>query len=204
MNFEITGIILAGGQSKRMGYNKALAKLKGKPLIEYSLNALRGVTGNIVLSVGSEMFQYKNLPSVTDIIPDCGPVGGIWSALRYSTTVLNLVISCDMPFIPVPLLKLLVKEAEEYGAPVTLPVDNKGCLQPLCAVYNQSILPLFNEAVIQKKLKLMDLISEAGMRQIKPDQSHDLFSTGNFFNMNTPADLKNAEDQWYPDMFDDD
>jgi molybdenum cofactor guanylyltransferase len=201
MNFEITGIILAGGQSKRMGYNKALVKLKGRPLIEYSLNALRGVTGNIVLSVGSEMFQYKNLPSVTDIIPGCGPVGAIWSALRYSTTVMNLVISCDMPFVPVPLLKMLIKEAEEYGAPVTLPVDNKGCLQPLCAVYNKSILPLFNEAVIQKKFKLKDLISEAGMRQIKTDQSHDLFSPGIFFNMNTPDDLKNADEQRSPDIF---
>jgi len=60
-NSPVTGIILAGGRNKRMGSNKALTLLNGKPLIEWVLNAMREVTDNVIISVGTEDFQYENL-----------------------------------------------------------------------------------------------------------------------------------------------
>ncbi len=73
MNSGITGVILAGGQSKRMGANKAFVRLNGKPLISYALNTLEKITPNILLSAGSESIHYKNLPVVEDIYSGYGP-----------------------------------------------------------------------------------------------------------------------------------
>jgi len=197
MKSEVTGIILAGGQSKRMGTNKAFVRLNEKPLIDYSLDILREVTPHIILSVGSEPFRYKNLPVVKDVYPGCGPMGGIYSALRYSNTDLNLVLSCDLPFVPADLLKFLTEEARNDDADVTLPVDEHGYWQTLCAVYRKSILPKMEEAVIQKNLKLKMIVSNVKSRIIPVGKTHKYYQSDAFLNMNTPEDVfKQTKKQW--------
>jgi molybdopterin-guanine dinucleotide biosynthesis protein A len=197
MNSEVTGIILAGGQSKRMGTNKAFVRLNGKQLIDYALDILKEVTPHVILSVGSESFRYKNLPVVKDVYPGCGPIGGIYSALQYSNTDLNLVISCDLPFVPADLLKFLTEEARNDDADVTLFVDEHGYWQTLCAVYRKSILPQMEEAVIQKNLKLKMIVSEVKYRIIPVGKTHKYYQSNAFLNMNTPEDVfKQTKKQW--------
>lgn len=196
MNSGITGVILAGGQSKRMGANKAFVRLNGKPLISYALNALEKITPNILLSAGSESIHYKNLPVVEDIYPGCGPAGGIFSALSFSETNLNLILSCDMPFVSSGLLKFLVNEAVENPADVILPVDENGQWQTLCAVYSKSIMPQLEKAVIQKKLMLKKIISKTNYRLIPIEKFRELYLPNTFYNINTPDELCESEKLW--------
>lgn len=199
MKSEVTGIILAGGQSKRMGTNKAFVRLNGKPLIDYVLDALQKVTANVMLSTGTESFHYKNLPVVKDVYPGCGPMGGIYSALRFSETELNLVLSCDMPFVSADLLNFLVEEATEHEADVTLPVDEEGYFQPLCAVYRKSMIPCFEQAILRQELKLKRMIEKVNFKMIAIENTDKNYNSKAFLNMNTPEDvISQSENQWLP------
>ncbi len=192
---ETTGIILAGGQSRRMGYNKAMALIQGRPMIEWIIQVLNEVTPNIILSTANNAFNYSDLRVVPDIFPGAGPVGGIYAALKSSPTHLNLVMSCDMPFVPVPLLVFLIEEARKGTVAATLPVDENGQMQPLCAIYSKDILPTLHEALLQNNLKLKKIISETSHTLIRIDKDHPLFGKNNFLNINTPGALKRIKDQ---------
>lgn len=197
MKSELTGIILAGGQSKRMGTNKAFVRLNRKLLIDYVLDVLKEVTPRIILSVGSEIIHYENLPAVQDIFPGSGPLGGIYSALQYSETEMNLVISCDMPFVSAELLSFLIEETTEHHADVSLPVDEHGYWQPLCAVYRKSILPYLENAILKKELKLKMIIEKVNYKVISIDKMHKFYNPNAFLNMNTPEDVNNhTEKKW--------
>lgn len=196
MHSDITGIILAGGQSKRMGFSKAFVRFNGKPLIDHALLTLKEITPNVILSVGTNPIEYKNLPVVKDIYPDRGPMGGIYSALLHSETDLNLVLSCDMPFIPAGLLQLLVEEAREHQADVTLPADEHGYWQTLCAVYRKSLLSRMRDAVVEDKLKLKTFLAEVNSTIIPLNEGHKYYRTNAFLNMNTPEMIHEAEKQW--------
>ncbi len=196
MESDITGILLAGGQSSRMGTNKALVRLHGKPLIEYGLEVLREVTPEVILSTGRNPFHYGNLPVVQDVHPGCGPAGGIFSALQYSKTSLNLVLGCDMPFIPACLLRLLIEEARRHPADITLPADGDGNVQPLCGLYRRELLPFLEESILLGKLKLKRIVTEVNARVIPLGQAHPCFRSHIFLNMNSPGLLKQAEELW--------
>lgn len=196
MDSEITGIILAGGQSNRMETNKAFVRLHGKPLISYALDALTAVTPKVILSVGPEEISYNDLPVVHDLYPGCGPAVGICSALRFSETDMNLIISCDMPFVPTGLLKFLVEEARVHRADVTLPVDEHGYWQTLCAIYRKSILPEMEKSIMQKKLKLRTIVKEVNSRIIPVGKGHQHYCSNAFLNLNTPEIIKQAEKHW--------
>lgn len=109
---EWTAIILAGGQSSRMGTNKAVLPLAGSPVIERIVAAMKKVTGHIVLSGGqSTAYAYLGLPVLQDIYPGRGPLAGLHAGLKASSTDWNLVVSCDMPFVNAPLMQYLACQA---------------------------------------------------------------------------------------------
>ncbi len=196
MNPGITGIILAGGQSRRMGANKAFVRLNGKPLIGYALDALQKLTPEIILSVGAEPFQYENLPVVKDIYPGCGPAGGILSALRHSKTELNFVLSCDMPFVSGRLLKYILDQVLGNPADVTLPVDENGQWQTLCAIYSKNVVPRFEKAVLKRQLKLKGIISKTDYKLLAIEKEHDFYHPNSFLNVNSPDELSQSEALW--------
>ncbi|MGD9558554.1 MAG: molybdenum cofactor guanylyltransferase [Mangrovibacterium sp.] len=189
MQSEVTGIILAGGQSKRMGTNKAFVRINGKLMIDLVFDALKQVSPHIILSVGSEIIHYKNLPVAQDIFPGSGPLGGIYSALQKSGTEMNLVLSCDLPFVSAELLNFLVEDAAAHHADVTLPIDEYGGWQPLCAIYRKSILPQLEKAVLHRELKLKTMIEKVNSRKISIGKTHRTYHPDAFFNMNTPEDV---------------
>lgn len=196
MQSDITGIILAGGRSKRMGTKKIFVRLNGKPLIDHVLQTLSEVTPNVILSIGNDPVRYKNLPAVKDIYPGRGPIGGIYTALLHTKTDLNLVLSCDMPFIPAGLLEFLIEEAREHQPDVTMPVDEHGYWQPLCAIYRKSILPRMKDAVIQNKLKLKTLLAEVNLKLIPMNEGCKYYLPNAFQNMNTPEMIQEAKKRW--------
>lgn len=189
MDRELTGFILAGGESRRMGTPKAFVRLNGKQLIDYAWEALKEVAPRVILSAGKLPLSYRDLSVVQDLFVDHGPVGGIYSALRSSPTELNLVLSCDMPFVSVDLLNLLVDAAANHPFDITLPVDEQGLLQPLCAVYRKSMVPYLERAILQKELKLKTIIQKVNYQAIPIEKSHPVYHSRLFYNMNTPEDI---------------
>ena len=96
---QATGIILAGGKSSRMGEDKGLVLLNGKPMIQYVIEALKEVVSDIIIISNNASYNKFRVPVYSDIIKDKGPVGGIYTGLYHSTTELNFCISCDVPMI---------------------------------------------------------------------------------------------------------
>jgi molybdenum cofactor guanylyltransferase len=144
----ITGIILSGGQSTRMGTDKALIQFNGKTLIENAIEICMPVCQTNIISSNNpehENFGYKIIP---DEIKNCGPLGGIYSCLKKSDTDWNFVISVDSAFVPSDFIEFLISEIDETDAVV--PVHKSG-KEPLIALYRKNCLP-----VIQEKLKLKD------------------------------------------------
>lgn len=196
---DITGIILAGGQSRRMGFNKAEASLHGESMLMRMIEKLTALTPNIILSTGTINYPDIPWPQVSDEYSNCGPLGGIYSALKASTTLLNIVVSCDIPLISLALLKHLVTQAKENKAMITVPVDEDGQLQLTCAVYRKDILPVIEQQIKQKELKLKMLASLVSLNKVHIDENHALYSPHAFINVNTPETLKTTRELWQKD-----
>ena len=129
---QVTGFVLAGGKSTRMGQDKAALTLNGRTLLEHALAAVRQVCRDVAILGRYE--RYGALaPAYEDIYPGCGPLGGIHAALSNSQTQFNLVIGVDTPFLAPEFLSYLAERAVASGMVVTTPeIDDY--TQPLCTV----------------------------------------------------------------------
>ena len=184
---NVTGIILAGGASSRMRKDKGLCDFKGKPLIDYAIEALVPICGTILISsnniVGYEDFGYQ---VVEDEIKGIGPIGGIYSGLRKSVTKHNLVISCDTPFLNTQILKYILSNSDNFD--VVVPEHGKGLIEPLAAYYSSEIISQLESSIVRKDYKLMNFFKEVSFKSIKVDTIPG-YSTNLFKNLNTPDDL---------------
>ncbi len=193
---NITGVILAGGQSRRMGFNKAEAEMHGQSMLMRMIDKLNTLTSNIVISTGATPYPGIHWPQIADVYPNCGPLGGIYSVLKTSPTPLNLVVSCDMPLISVSLLDCIVTRAAETEAIITAPVDEDGRLQLLCAVYHTNILPVLEQQIRAKALKMKSLATLVPVESVKITKEHPLYNEHAFKNVNTPQVLKETRVLW--------
>ena len=164
---DITGIILAGGKSSRMGRDKGIVDLKGRAMIEHVIESAKAVTHNIIIIANNDNYNQFGFPVYSDLIPERGPIGGIVTGLHYSQTDRNLILSCDIPFVSV--------ETEEGT-------------EPLCAIYRQSNATYLRERINQNRLSMRDALKAADCYTIKisVDDSH----RASFININTPQELK--------------
>ena len=181
---DITGIILAGGKSSRMGEDKAFLELKGKPFIEYSIEAVKPLVSEIMIVSNNPDYDRFNLNRVDDIIQNSGPLAGIYSGLVNSKTDYNLVLSCDIPLITTEVLKLLINDVEpdidvvqmvSYGKPM-----------PLIALYKKQCKTLFYKLLQNNERRLHMALSQCKVKNIMLNSENELFTT----NINTPEELK--------------
>ncbi|PLX09954.1 MAG: molybdenum cofactor guanylyltransferase [Marinilabiliales bacterium] len=188
---EISGIILSGGKSSRMGSEKGMKIFNGKPLIEYAIEALGISCKNIIISTNNpEFYEKYNIPLIKDEIKNIGPMGGIYSCLRQSNTEYNLVLSCDMPFIDKELISYLINAiSSDYTAVV--PVHDENKLEPLCAVYSRTSLITIEKQIWKEDYKLMNLLNEINVKKLIIDE-WDRFDMNYFRNFNSPKDLINS------------
>ena len=137
---DAAGFVLAGGQSSRMGAEKALVLLRDRPLIAYALQILRnaGLDASIAGARSAELAQFA--PIVADITPDRGPLGGICAALAATSAPYAVFLSVDTPLIPVALVTHMLAHAQQTGAAVTLASVN-GFAQTFPAVVDHRALP---------------------------------------------------------------
>lgn len=183
-----TGIILAGGQSSRMGKDKGLITWKGKTLIENALSILAPLCENILISANNDHFDFLGYPVVRDITPGCGPIGGIFSALTRSETLHNLVIPSDTPLITPEIYRFLISHQAAFD--VIVPVDHDFFYQPLNAVYSRSVLPAMETQIKEGIFGLTKLLNKVNMKAVHFPTLQDFYHKNTFCNINSPADLE--------------
>ena len=193
---DITGVILAGGQSSRMGFNKAEAEMNGESMLVRMIEKLKEVTSTIIISSGNVSYPNIPYPQIPDVHPQCGPIGGIHSLLRRSNSSLNLVVSCDIPLVSVYLLKYMVESATKSDALITVPVDQEGQLHMTCAIYRKDILPILQQQIKAHAFKMKDLLDLVSVAYIKISREHPLFQENAFMNVNRPSTLEEARKLW--------
>jgi molybdopterin-guanine dinucleotide biosynthesis protein A len=180
---NITGAILAGGKSSRMGQDKALLVYDGKPFIQHIAETLLQVFPQVIIvSDKTEGRAFLGVPVYADIFHDSGPLGGIHSALAHATTSYVFVTSCDTPFVNTSLIHKLCAEAHPDN--ITIPTDGKHS-QPLIGIYPSSFLHILHNDLVAEKTKVSEFF--ARNRQfvstfVLPQYEQMLT------NINTPAD----------------
>ena len=192
------GVILAGGQSRRMGgdLSKALVNLAGRPMIEHVIQRLRPQVSGLMLSLESHLPEFDGfgLPVVEDRVSNHrGPLTGLYSALELmiSQDLADwlLLCPCDAPFLPLDLEEKLSGLAESSAKPVTV-IRYEKVVQPTFSLWHQSNLQELKQAVLDRAM--------GGLMQVLDSIPHAVLDWPEetippFFNINQPADREQAE-----------
>jgi molybdopterin-guanine dinucleotide biosynthesis protein A len=190
---DVTGILLAGGKSRRMGEDKRFLLIGEQTMFERTLAVLRSIfqTVCVVIAQDSPPLQAE-VPVVRDLVADCGSLGGLYTGLKQAHTEYVFLVACDMPFLNPASVRHVVSLKD--NADIVMVRLGQG-LQPTHALYSRRCLPVVEEMVYARQFKIQDLathpslhirlVAECELREI----DHDGVS---FINVNTPADLDAA------------
>jgi molybdopterin-guanine dinucleotide biosynthesis protein A len=190
---QIAGFVLAGGESSRMGRDKALLVLDGVPLVARAVALVETVAGTASVIGHPEKFRSLQLAAIADDWPGAGPLGGIATALRASESPWSLVIACDMPYLTKAWLDFLVTFALSSQADAVLPMNERG-VEPLCGVYHKRCESAIWLALDRGTRKVTDGLAGVHMEHIEPAEWKAFDSAGLLFkNMNSPADYEEAK-----------
>ena len=189
----IAAFILAGGESSRMGSNKALLELGGVPLIVRMARLVESAAVKPTVVGSPEIYARLRLRAVRDDWPGAGPLGGIATALRASESQWNLIVACDLPYLTKPWLEHLIHRAERSNADVVLPLNDAGA-EPLCAMYNKTAESAIWLALDRGVRKVTDGLAGLHIEHIEPREWKAFDSEGLLFkNMNSAADYEEAK-----------
>ena len=195
----LSGIILSGGKSKRMGINKSLLKINGKTFIERLASLMSGIFERVILiSNEPELYRFLGLEIFDDIYPDKGPLGGIHSGLINCQTDRAFLISCDMPFMTEEMINFIADY--QCNEKIVVPKAN-GFIQQLCGVYGKAHIEDIEEILksdkdqelrtdeqSKRKCKVLSLIEKTNARIIDIENEFPGYKGNEFFNMNTIDD----------------
>ena len=187
---KLTGIILSGGKSTRMNTEKGLCIFKGKPMIEHIIDVLKPICSEILISANNEQYDYLGYKTIADRYSGIGPISGIYSGLEASQTDNNMILSCDMPLVSVDMIRYIYDNRDDFD--IVIPERNN-YYEPLCAYYHRRILSNIEIAIQNKSYKLIKLIKSLNYKPLKIDSRHSFFHPMLFENINSPNDLKRAE-----------
>ena len=196
-NTPVTGVILAGGRSRRMGQNKALMRLGDESLIAHVIRQMESVTDELLLITNEpNPYTVLGLPMYADILPDMGALGGIYTGLTYAANSAVICVGCDMPLLQPNLLSHLTTLLGDYDAvvPCVEAVDRPTpVFQTLSAVYSKRCLPVIDEMLAAGELRVHALYDRIDARIVEPHEWHAFDPQGlSFFNINTPEDFEKA------------
>jgi molybdopterin-guanine dinucleotide biosynthesis protein A len=189
---SITGVILAGGKSSRMGQNKALMSLGGKRLVDRVVEAMRRVFDDLLMVTNTPgVYADLGLPMVRDVWPEKGSLGGLYSAIYHVATPYCLVVACDMPFLQTAVLRYLITQINDYD--VVVP-DVLGELQTLHAIYSKACLPPIERRLEMNRLRIIGFFPDVRVRTVTASElePYDPALLA-FQNLNTPEEFQAAE-----------
>jgi molybdopterin-guanine dinucleotide biosynthesis protein A len=193
---SITGIVLAGGKSTRIGANKPQLKIGKSHLIDRVLDTLSQFTQSIIIvttedQTGMAKSATPGVRVVKDIYPGKGPLGGIYTGLMHAETSYSLVVGCDMPFLNSGLIRYLIDGASGYAA---IAPKIGWMIQPLHAIYSKSCVPSIEALIREDQLQIIKLFNLVNTRYVR-EKEIDQFDPDHlsFLNVNTEGDLQKAE-----------
>jgi len=190
----LSAIVLVGGRGRRMGGNKALLDVEGKPLVGWVLERLAEISDDVMI-VARDAAPFEHLAArvVTDIYPDEGPLVGLHAGLRGARHPSALAVACDMPFLDLRLVRYMIVVGKAHDAVVPL---IRGLPEPLHAMYRvDRCLPAVEKALDAGCLKMTGFLSSVQVRYVQ-EHEVDLFDPAHlsFFNVNTPDDLRRGRE----------
>lgn len=192
---QLSGVVLAGGQSKRLGRNKAIEKLGGQTMIGRVIQRLSQITSETVVIVAEESkAEALSLPpwvrTASDLYPGSGSLGGIFTGLSAAKGEYGVVVAVDMPFINIELLRFMMDLASDYDAVVPIV---KGRPEPTHAIYSRECLGPIEAHLKVGDLKIAKFFDEVNVGYLEEDDI-EAFDPEylSFFNVNTQEDLDHA------------
>ncbi|MDO5133456.1 MAG: Cof-type HAD-IIB family hydrolase, partial [Eubacteriales bacterium] len=192
---ECCGVLLCGGKSRRMGRDKALLPWGNGTFLQAVANTL-DMFMEKYLSVASEAPRKEGLSPdwivLPDRVPDCGPIGGIYTALSVCSAEWAAVVSCDMPAVGESLIRVLMADRTDE-AEIVYPVTADGRPHLTCALYRKSVLPVLAQQIRAGDYRLRALLDRCRSIAVPLDEERDLPLAGMLENINTEEDLERAQ-----------
>jgi len=192
-NRQVSAFILAGGESSRMGRDKARLELGGVPLILRIAKLVESVVGAPAVIGNPEAYGEFDLRAIADDWPGAGPLGGIATALHAAAAPWSLIVATDLPYLTREWLEYLIARSVASSADAVLPMNARGA-EPLCAMYHQRAEPAIRKALERGTRKVTDGLLDVRVETIAPDEWKGFDSEGLLFkNMNSPEDYEEAK-----------
>ena len=167
-----------------MGRDKALLPLEGETMVERIAARVRAAAGNVTLIGSPQKYGHLGLPVVADEVENCGPLGGLYTALRLGKADWNLLVACDMPDVTEDFLTQLLEAAEASDSDCLVP-EIGGKTDPLCAVYHRRLVATAESAIARKLFKMQSFVSTLRTCYWPVPDARALV------NLNTPAEWSN-------------
>lgn len=198
MTIRASGIVVAGGQSRRLGQDKRRLRLpSGQTLLEAVVGCLTGLVDDLVVVVATDPEAFPDLPArvIADLRPGSGPLNAIYTGLGAIRHEQAIVVACDLPFLSQPLLRAMLEQPPDYDLLVPRRAD--GRLEMLHAIYRQTCCLPLRRRLDAGQRRLADLVTDVRTRFLEESElaayDPDLRS---FTNVNTPADLQALTVSW--------
>lgn len=184
---DVTGIILAGGKSSRMGKNKALLEIGGERIIDKAVSLFKSLFKEVILVTNTpEEYAGLDVKVVTDIFPGKGSLGGIYTGMVYASCDYSFVVSCDMPFLKRELIEYLIDIKD--GFDVVVPRLRTGH-EPLHAAYSKECLKPIEALIKKDDLRIIGFYPKVRVKEVLEDELAPFISEPSpFININTPGD----------------
>lgn len=178
--------ILAGGQSRRFGQNKALFVFEGRSIIEHLIAVIPPASEIFLITNSSNEYAHLKLPVISDHYPGCGPLAGIHAGLLHSSQEWNFFLACDFPYLQSSTIQEILTAPRR--AQVILPQPPEG-LQPLCALWSKTTLPVIENALQNQERRVQTVLAQLTHQIISPGAPQALF------NLNTLQDLRQLQNR---------
>ncbi|MBH0192587.1 MAG: molybdenum cofactor guanylyltransferase [Nitrospira sp.] len=189
----MTGILLAGGKSKRMGEDKRFLLVGEQTLFERTLAVLRSIFQTVCVVIAQDSPPLEaEVPVFRDLVAGCGSLGGLYTGLKQAHTEYVFVVACDMPFLNPILVRYMVSLRDKTDIVM---VRLEQGLQPTHALYSRRCLPVIEGMLHTRQLKIQDLATHQSLhtRLVAESELRKIDHEGlSFINVNTPADLDAA------------
>ena len=187
---HVTAALIAGGQSKRFGSPKQFAGYGDRRLIDYALDIVQSISRDaIIISNDNNHFSDAQLPVYSDLVKNCGPLGGIYTALYYAREKWVAVLPVDMPLLNLKIYRMLYPSCNADKPVVAC--SHKG-LEPLVSIWPVSVLPYLKLQIEEQDFRLYYLLKKLQAIEINfaslPDYEHHWFE-----NINYKKDIKSLE-----------
>ncbi len=184
----ISGIILSGGKSLRMGFDKAFIKIDGVPIIERIYTLFKKLFNEIIIVTDKkELFSNWDVKIYNDLIPQQGALGGIYTGLFFSSFHFSFCAACDMPFLRESVIQFLIHRIDDHD--IIVPRTQDG-FQPLHAIYSKNCLEPIKKMMMGEKSKIIDVYPLVKTKMIEEDEFSFLDpQKSSFININTPEEL---------------